>query len=105
MSDKESPVPPVILPDEQPDDANAPPPQSDGYNLVADKIGFVPNIRGKDNLFQAICVAAFVAIGAVVGGVIGGWPMGILSGALIGIIAGVLCSGVALMVVGLVRKS
>lgn len=75
------------------------------YNLVADKIGGVPNIRKKDNLYQAVAIVVFVIIGLVVGWAIGGWPQGALLGALGGLIAGTLISGAVLMVLGLLRKS
>lgn len=76
-----------------------------GYNLVADKIGGVPNVRKKDNLYQALAIVVFVIIGLVVGWAIGGWPQGPLLGALGGLIAGTLISGAVLMVLGLLRKS
>jgi hypothetical protein len=37
------------------------------YNLLADKIGGVPNIRKKDNLYQAAAIGVFLIVGAVVG--------------------------------------
>ena len=75
------------------------------YNLVADRIGGVPNIRKKDNLYQAAAVGVFVIIGLIVGWFVGGWPEGVLLGALGGLIAGTLLSGLVLMVLGLRRKS
>jgi hypothetical protein len=74
------------------------------YNIVADKIGGVPNIRKKDNLYQAATVGVSLIIGLIVGWAVGGWPEGVLLGALGGLIAGILISGAVLMIVGLCRK-
>jgi hypothetical protein len=75
------------------------------YNFVADKVGLVPNIRKKDNLYQAATVGVFLIIGAIVGWFVGGWPVGVLLGALGGLVTGTLISGFVLMIVGLCRKS
>jgi hypothetical protein len=75
------------------------------YNLLADKIGGVPNLRKKDNLYQAATVAVFSIIGVVVGWSVGGWPEGVLLGVVGGLIAGILISGVVIMVLGFRRKS
>ena len=75
------------------------------YNLLADKIGGVPNIRKKDNLYQAAAIGVFVIVGVVVGGLLGEWPEGVLLGGLAGLIAGTLISGAVLTVIGLCRKS
>jgi uncharacterized membrane protein YfcA len=75
------------------------------YNFVADKIGGIPNIRKKDNLYQAVAIAVFSLIGMIVGGFVGGWPEGVMLGALGGLVAGTLISGSVLMIVGLRRKS
>ena len=75
------------------------------YNFLADKIGGVPNVRKKDNLYQAAAIGVFLIVGVVVGGLVGGWPEGVLLGALAGLIAGTLISGAVLTVIGLRRKS
>ena len=75
------------------------------YNFVADKIGGVPNVRKKDNLYQAAAIGVFLIVGAVVGSFLGGWPQGVLLGGLAGLIAGTLISGAVLTVIGLCRKS
>ncbi len=62
-------------------------------------------MRKKDNLYQGICVLAFLLLGMAVGGFWGGWPFGVLPGAVAGLVAGTLLSGVVLMVPGLLRKS
>ena len=75
------------------------------YNLLADKIGGVPNVRKKDNLYQAAAIGVFVIVGVVVGAFFGEWPQGVLLGGLAGLIAGTLISGAVLTVIGLCRKS
>jgi hypothetical protein len=75
------------------------------YNFVADKIGGVPNVRKKDNLYQAAAIGVSLIVGAVVGGILGEWPQGVLLGGLAGLIAGTLISGAVLTVIGLCRKS
>jgi hypothetical protein len=72
---------------------------------MADKVGLVPNLRMKDNLYQAICVVAFMAIGAAVGWFWQGSTEGLMLGTLAGLVFGGLVSGTVLMVIGLVRKS
>lgn len=71
-------IPPPLPPEtRQPgaDDQQSPKPSSGGadatYNLLADKIGGVPNIRKKDNLYQAAAIGVFLIVGAVVGWVLG----------------------------------
>ncbi|MEM7309337.1 MAG: hypothetical protein AAF682_21825 [Planctomycetota bacterium] len=75
-----------------------------GYHQVADKVGLVPNVRGKDNLLQGLICLAFVLIGGGIGGMSQGDLTGVLTGVLVGLIAGGLLSGGALMVIGLFRK-
>ena len=74
------------------------------YNLLADKIGGVPNVRKKDNLFQGIFVGSSALVGVLIGWFAGGWPLGVMLGALGGLVVGTLISGVVLMVMGLRRK-
>jgi hypothetical protein len=74
------------------------------YDRFADKIGLVPNVRAKDNVFQAVFVGVTTVMGAAVLGVLGGWPMGALVGALAGLVVGGLVSGTVLMVRGLRRR-
>ena len=58
------------------------------YNLLADKIGGVPNVRKKDNLYEAAAIGVFLIVGAVVGWFLGEWPQGVLLGGSAGLIAG-----------------
>lgn len=71
----------------------------EAYNIVTD-LGAGPNIRLKDNLIQAVCVAVFLVIGLLLGlGMKTDPPvMGILVGAIIGLVVGVFLSGIGLMI-------
>ena len=80
------------------------PTPNDSYDRFADKVGLVPNIRAKDNVFQGVFVAVTTVLGAAVLGVFGGWPMGVLGGAVLGLVVGGLVSGGVLMIRGLRRK-
>ena len=75
------------------------------YNFLADKIGGVPNVRKKDNLYQAAAIGVFLIVGVVVGAFFGEWPQGVLLGGLAGLITGTLISGAVLTVIGPCRKS
>ncbi|MCX6924367.1 MAG: hypothetical protein NT154_14305 [Verrucomicrobia bacterium] len=106
------PLPPPLPSETRPsgaDDQQSTPPSCRGpdptYNFLADKIGGVPNVRKKDNLYQAVAIGVFLIVGVVVGGFVGGWPDGVLLGGLAGLIAGTLISGAVLTVIGLCRKS
>ena len=97
---------PPPIPSGQPPSRPAAGPASDpGYNFMADKIGGVPNLRKKDNLYQAVAIGLFLIIGVIVGWFVGGGLQGALLGGLAGLIAGTLISGVVLMVIGFLRKS
>ena len=105
-------VPPLLPPTARQrgaDDEQSAPLASGGadatYNLLADKIGGIPNVRKKDNLYQAAAIGVFLIVGVVVGGCVGEWPEGVLLGGLAGLIAGTLISGAVLTVIGLCRKS
>jgi hypothetical protein len=76
----------------------------DSYDRFANKVGLVPNLRARDNLFQAAFVAVTTVLGTTILGVLGGWPMGVLSGAALGLLVGGLLSGGALMIRGFLRK-
>src|SRR5262245_13678915 len=85
------------------------------YNRIADKVGLLPNVRKKDNLYQGICVLACAVVGLVLGWFWDGaairdfvgdaWPVRMVIGALVGLVAGALLSGVVLLVLGLLRKT
>ena len=78
------------------------------YNIIADKIGGLPNVRKKDNIYQAAAIGALTVIGAIVGWFVGAGhgagQFGALLGTVGGLIVGVLLSGTVLMVIGLLRK-
>ena len=74
------------------------------YDLFADSVGLVPNLRRRDNLYQGICVAVFAVVGVTVGWIYRGWPSGAVLGLLGGLVVGLFLSGLILMVVGLSRN-
>jgi hypothetical protein len=76
----------------------------DSYDRFADRVGLVPNLRTKDNVFQGVFVALTTIFGAAVLGLIVGWPMGVLGGAALGLLVGGLASGGVLMARGLRRR-
>lgn len=75
------------------------------YDAVADKIGLVPNVRRKDNLYQGAAVLVTALLGAAIGWFSFGRLEGVLWGLLGGVVVGGLVSGFVLMIVGLVRKA
>ena len=107
-----------------PDRANAAPPiipgplqkpstgtdNMEAYHTIADTVGGVPNLRGKDNAFQAVFVAVSIAIGGGIGALLalaggGDWTIGALIGGVIGLFGGTLLSGLVLMVKGWLRAA
>lgn len=71
--------------------------------VVAD-VATGPNIRKKDNLYQALFILACLAIAVPTLWIITGhWLGGVLAGGLIGLVVGVLLSGGFLMVFRLFR--
>lgn len=118
MSETPPPIPPPggpIEPAAQKTDAPITTGSKENYNRIADKVGLIPNVRKKDNLYQGLCVMAFVVIGMVAGwfwdgaairDIVGdGWPLRMIVGALVGLVAGALLSGLFIMVLGFVRKT
>lgn len=75
--------------------------QAATHEIVAD-VAVGPNLRVKDNLFQAIFILASIAIAAGIGAFVApeeigpGW--GAAMGAIVGLFAGALISGGILMV-------
>lgn len=74
------------------------------YDEIADKVGLVPNVRKKDNLYQGLAVLCTMAITTPLGFFFGGWPMGVLSGVFAGLVIGGFVSGLVLMILGMLRK-
>ncbi len=73
------------------------------YNIVTD-LGVGPNIRLRDNLFQA----AFILFCAIVGAAIAAalmsdWRPGLVVGGLGGMVIGLITSGIFLMIFRFVR--
>ena len=68
------------------------------YNIITDTVAG-PNVRLKDNLFQAVSAIVGGIIGALIGLVaIGGPIAGLLVGGVLGVIGGVFISGFVLMI-------
>lgn len=71
--------------------------------VVAD-VATGPNLRKKDNLYQALFILACLAIAVPTLWIVSGnWIVGVFIGGLIGLVAGVLLSGGFLMVYRLFR--
>jgi hypothetical protein len=85
------------------------------YDRIADTVGLIPNVRKKDNLYQGLCVLAFVIIGTVAASFWDGaairdflgdsLPIRLGIGAFAGLVVGALVSGAVLLVLGFKRKS
>ncbi len=69
------------------------------YNMVTD-LATGPNIRLRDNVFQAISILVCAVLGAMIGAVVVTEPRiaGALVGGFLGLVAGLFLSGVFLMV-------
>jgi hypothetical protein len=93
---------PAVLP--APGDEQDRPEGEKVYNVFADKVGFVPNVRGRDNVIQGVSILASVVIGAGVGYAYG-QGTGALIGTVTGLVGGLILSGAVLAVVGLIRRS
>ena len=74
------------------------------YNFVADKVGFVPNVRKSDNILQAKVFLAVWAVCILIG-VVWGKGDGAFMGFLLGMVIALVVSGGVLTVIGLKRKS
>ena len=72
--------------------------------MVAEKIGFVPNVNKRENFYQAIAIAGTMVLGALVGLIIDHSLLGAGVGLLGGLIVGFFVSGFVLMIIGLRRK-
>ena len=88
------PSPPPLPPN------NPKPPKKEpnAYNVVTD-VATGPNVRLKDNLFQALFILACLAIAVPTLWIISGnWIVGVFIGGFIGLVVGVLLSGGFLMI-------
>jgi hypothetical protein len=77
---------------------------SDAYDRLADKVGLVPNVRERDNLYQGIAILCVTALTTPIGLFVGGWPLGVIESVVAGLVVGGLGSGFVLMIVGLMRR-
>lgn len=73
----------------------------EAYNVVTDTIAG-PNLRRRDNVFQAIFIGVCLLIAVPVGAIFGGWG-GVLAGALGALVIGVILSGAMLGIYRAVR--
>ena len=86
---------PVFLPDENP---KQPMTSREAYNMVTDTVAG-PNIRLKDNLFQALAIFAFLVLGVAIGAVVVEDRIpGALVGGAIGLVVGLFGNGIFLMI-------
>ncbi len=86
------------------------PVESGAYQIIADKVGMVPNLRRSDNVFQA----KFVGASALIFGIgflfapwfddAAPWFLRLGLGVVAGLLGGLLVSGLILAIKNLVRK-
>lgn len=80
--------------------------KAETHEIIAD-VAVGPNLRVKDNLFQAVFILASIAIGAGIGAFAAPTPpgpgIGAVLGGIVGLVAGALISGGILMVYRLFR--
>jgi hypothetical protein len=75
------------------------------YNLVTDTV-VGPNVRRKDNLYQALVILVFVILGAGLGVLMfDDYRPGLLCGAFGGLVGGVFGSGIFLMIYRVIKHS
>jgi len=72
------------------------------YNMIADKIGIIPNVRPEDNQYQFELVLAITVIAVLCGYIFFGL-YGAFGFLFIGILLGGIISGFILMIKGLKR--
>ncbi len=78
----------------------------ENYNMITDTVAG-PNIRVRDNVFQAVFIFVCAVLGAAVGwlgfGSTADPKVAALIGGIIGMVAGLFISGIALMIYRAVR--
>ena len=74
----------------------------EAYDTVTDTVGFLPNIRLKDNVIQGIIIVVTTGLVALIGLLKKGIA-GLLIGFVLGLVGSLLLSGTILMVLGWVR--
>ena len=95
------------------DEPEAPPSRSNDSSKVVSDLVIGPNMRWKDNLYQALFMFVMVIIGAIVGSIIcivqGNpqmpWYAGAIGGAFVGLLVGLFTSGIFLMIFRAVRHA
>jgi hypothetical protein len=75
------------------------------YDRVADTVGMVPNVRGKDNLYQMLAGAICAGVGVIFAAVVDAPAMGFVAMGIGGFVVGVVSFGIYLAIAGLVRAS
>lgn len=73
------------------------------YDRVADTVGMVPNIRGKDNLHQLLAGGIGAGVGVIVGVILGVDTPLLIACGIGGFIVGVVVFGIYLGIAGLFR--
>lgn len=73
------------------------------YQAFAERVGMVPSVNPRDNLYQAVAVALGTVLGTLVGFLWVGRIEGGFVGGFVGLASSAFLSGFVLMVVGLVR--
>ena len=75
------------------------------FNVVTDTVTG-PNLRFRDNLYQALAVVVGIVLGIVIGYFsVADQSVGVLVGAFLGLLAGVFVSGLFLMIYRAIRHS
>ena len=72
------------------------------YNVVTDTVAG-PNIRLRDNLFQAAAIFICAVLGALIAWIVWRGPGEAIAGAFVGLIVGLFGSGIFLMIYRAVR--
>lgn len=94
--DEQKPVP--VIP-------AGPTPGREAYNIVTDTVAG-PNIRKKDNLFQALAIVVCLLLGVLIGYLIAKDAItGVIAGGFIGLLVGLFGSGIFLMIFRAVRHA
>lgn len=92
MSDQKTPTTP-------------PTPGRDAYNIVTDTV-VGPNIRKKDNLFQALAIVVCLLLGALTGYLIAKDAItGLIVGGFVGLLVGLFGSGIFLGIFRAIRHA
>ena len=82
-----------------------PTPGQEAYNIVTDTV-IGPNIRKKDNLFQALAILVCLLLGVLIGFLIAKDAItGVIVGGFIGLLAGLFGSGIFLMIFRAIRHA